>query len=313
MNAVAKNYNSSFLYSKANYGQEIFQYIVKAQRIDKSHPGFDNIRYLIKRNQTSSSLASLLEKDSVVLMLPTKPMSRAFKVLAAKDVKETNKALKVFIDLSDIVTFTNNEYIIKNTNVEILVSYLACALNTLLYYSNPNIILNNSSLVDSSTEAFAKLGANIIDYMRIGGVDNIRPKMTYMSAMYYQLNHLGKDDTASTEGRALKVSKLSQKEADLIRAQVTEEEFLHVDIFVNAVAKVLKEPSLKIDNFIDKWLFLYGTGTQFAIELYPAFANLLINAYVGAYLVRQQQIEKIAGKPMIDYCTSLFTIGGKLL
>ena len=68
-----------------------------------------------------------------------------------------------------------------------------------------------------------------------------------------------------------------------------------------------------MDNFIDKWLFLYGSGTQFATEIYTAFANLLINAYVGAYLNNQKQIEKIAGRSMVEYCNVLFRVGGEVL
>ena len=313
MNNIAKNYNSSFLYSKANYGQTIFQYIVKSERIDKSHPGFDNIRYFVKRNQTSSCLASLLDRKSVELLLPERPMSRAFKVVSAKDVRESDKSLKVFIDVSGIIKFVNDEYVIKNSDVEILISYLACALNTLLYYTDPNIILNNSSLMNSSTEAFAKLGANIIDYMRIGGIDNIRPKMMYLCAIYFQVGILLKDATDSVESRALKISGLSQREADNLRVQVVDEDFESIDKFVAALSKVLREESLKLDNFIDKWLFLYGAGTQFATELYPAFANILINAYVGAYLVRKQQIEKIASRSMLEFCSTLFKVGGNLL
>ena len=54
MKAAIKNYDMSFLYGKADYGNALFEYIIKSERIDKSVPGFDNIRYLIKRNQTTS-------------------------------------------------------------------------------------------------------------------------------------------------------------------------------------------------------------------------------------------------------------------
>ena len=313
MKAAIKNYNMSFLYGKADYGNALFEYIIKSERIDKSVPGFDNIRYLIKRNQTTSCLGRLLDKNSIVLMLPAKPMYRSFKVLAAKDVKE-DKQTKVFIDVSEIIKFRNGEYEIKNTDVEKLVSLLACALNTLIYHTDPTIITNNTQLISTSTEAFAKLATNIIDYMRIGGVDNIRGKMLYMSAMYYQIGILMKENTPSVKQKAIKISKLSTREADIMDVMVPEASYTNIETFISAVANVLRvEGSLKVDNFVDKWIFLYGSGTQFATEIYTAFANLLINAYVGAYLNNQKQIEKIAGRSMVEYCNTLFKVGGDVL
>lgn len=313
MKTKIKNYDQSFLYGKADYGTELFQYIMKADRIDKSSTGFDEIRYLVKRNQITSCLGALLDKQSVILMLPNKPLPRAFKVFAGKDIRE-DKNTKVFIDCSEIIKFQNNAYVIKQMDVEKFISYLACALNTIIYHVDPTIILNNSQLVNSSTEAFAKLCTNIIDYMRIGGVDNVRSKMLYMSALYYQIGMLKKDDNDTAEQKALKISKLSRREAELIRVQLPEASFENINTFVEAIAKVLRvEGLLKLDNFIDKWLFLYGSGTQLATEIYTAFANLLINAYVGAYLNNQKQIEKIAGRSMVEYCNVLFRVGGEVL
>lgn len=313
MKTKIKNYDQSFLYGKADYGTELFQYIMKANRIDKSSTGFDEIRYFVKRNQITSCLGALLDKQSVILMLPNKPLPRAFKVFAGKDIRE-DKNTKVFIDCSEIIKFQNNAYVIKQMDVEKFISYLAGALNTIIYHVDPTIILNNSQLINSSTEAFAKLCTNIIDYMRIGGVDNVRSKMLYMSALYYQIGMLKKDDNDTAEQKALKISKLSKREAELIRVQLPEASFENINTFVEAIAKVLRvEGLLKLDNFIDKWLFLYGSGTQFATEIYTAFANLLINAYVGAYLNNQKQIEKIAGRSMVEYCNVLFRVGGEVL
>lgn len=313
MKIQIKTYDQSFLYGKADYGTELFQYIMKSNRIDKSSQEFDEIKYIIKRNQITSCIGSLLDKQSIILMLPNKPLPRAFKVFAGKDVKE-DKNTKVFIDCSEIIKFQNNRYIIKQMDIDKFISYLACALNTIIYHVNPSILLNNTQIVNTSTEAFAKLCTNIIDYMRIGGVDNVRSKMLYMSSLYYQIGMLNKDDNDTAEQKAIKISKLSKREAELIRVQLPTASFDNIDTFVTGIAKVLRiEGSLKIDNFIDKWLFLYGSGTQFATEIYTAFANLLINAYVGAYLNNQKQIEKIASRSMVEYCNTLFRIGGDVL
>ena len=313
MKIAIKNYDSSFLYGKASYGKMLYEYIIKSERIDKSSSEFDDIKYIIKRNQITSCLSSLLERDSIVLTLPTKPMPRAFKVVAMKDIKE-DKLTKVFVDCSEVIKYNNGSYTIKNSDINKMISYLACALNTLIYHAKPSIILNNNQMVTSSTTAFAKLCTNIIDYMRIGGVDNIRSKVLYLSALYYQVGILLKDDNEAAEQKAKKISTISVREAQILRAQAPTSCFKNIDTFVTCLAKVLKvENTLKIENFIDKWILLYGSGTQFATEIYTAFANLLINAYVGAYLNNQKQIETATGRNMVEYCNTLFRIGGEVL
>lgn len=312
MEIQIKNYDRSYLYGKANYGSELYQYIIKSERIDKQDKGFQNIMYLVKRNQITSCLSSLLSRDSIVLMMPTKPMPRAFKVFAGKDIKE-DKATKVFVDVSEVIKYVNGEYTMKNTDIDKFISYLSCAICTLIYHTDPKILLNNNNIVSSSTIAFATLCTNIIDYMRIGNVDNVRAKMLYISALYYQEGMLLKEDTDSVKNRAISISKLSKREADVLDAMVPPSSFENIDTFVAAISDVIKVTALKLDNFVDKWILLYGSGTQFACEIFTAFANMLLNAYVGAYLNNQKQIEKIAGKDMITFSKTIFNIGGDLL
>lgn len=308
-----KNYDQSFLYGKGEYGKSLMEFIIRSERVDKSDPGFEDIRYMVKRNQYTACLSALLEKSNVVLMMSSQPMPRAFKVFAAKDIKE-DKLTKVFIDVSEIVKYQNNKYVLKNRDVDVFISYLACALNTYLYYSNAQVLINNTTMLNAGAQAFSKLTSNIIDYMRIGGVDKIRNKVAYIASMYYQLNILNKADTPSTYQRAIKISGLSAREAEVIDVMVPLSSYENVETFVAAIAKVLRvENDLKLDNFIDKWLFLYGSGTQFATEMYIAFANMLINAYVGAYINNQKQIEKFVGRDMVDFTNTLFKIGSDTL
>ena len=313
MNTKIKNYDSSFLYGTADYGDSLFQYIIKSDRIDKSSQGFENIRYLVRRNQVTSCISTLLDKASIVLMMPSNPMFRSFKILAAKDIKE-DKQTKVFIDVSELIFLNRDEYTITNNNLHKFISLLSCALCTLIYHSKPELLMNNTSIVTSSTNAFAKLSANIIDYMRIGGVDKVRDKALYLSALYYQIGILVKDDTPTVYQKALKVSKLQQREGDVLQSMMPIGNYANIKTFVDGLASVLRiEDALKVDNYVDKWVFLYGSGTQFGTEIFTAFANMLINAYVGAYLNNQNQIEKAVGREMADFCNALFKIGGEVL
>ena len=58
---------------------------------------------------------------------------------------------------------------------------------------------------------------------------------------------------------------------------------------------------------------IYGTGTVFALEIFPAFASMLTDAYVGAYLNNQKTIEKITNTSMIEFTKTLLSIGAELV
>ena len=72
-------------------------------------------------------------------------------------------------------------------------------------------------------------------------------------------------------------------------------------MMIASLAKVLRiEGQLKIDNFIEKWAFVYGSGTQYGTELYTSFASILTNAYVGSYINNQKTIEKVLGRTLVN-------------
>ena len=86
--------------------------------------------------------------------------------------------------------------------------------------------------------------------------------------------------------------------------------FKDINTLIISLSKVLKIQSLTLDIFIQKWLFLYGTGTQFSLELFPSFAEMLINADSGTYLNNQKMIEKVVGRNLNELCRLILTIGG---
>lgn len=308
-----KNFGQSFLYGKADYSKEIVNYILKAERVDKDSKAFDNIKYIIQRSQSTSFLSAFLEKKSLVLMTGV-PMPLSFKVFTAKDTRYDGLT-KVFVDCSGLITQNaNGEYSISNQNIDIFIAYLIAAFNAILYSAQPKLITNNDILLRTGTESFAKLFTNIIDYMRIGGVDHVREKTLYLSALYYQIGILLKEDTPTVYQRALKISGLSSREAEMLLVKVPVSSFENINTFVEALAGALNvSGELKIDNFIEKWVFLYKGGTHFGTELYPSFANMLIYSYIGSYIVNQKTIEKILGRDMVDFCKTLFKLGGEVL
>ena len=71
--------------------------------------------------------------------------------------------------------------------------------------------------------------------------------------------------------------------------------------FSKFIGWIFKLEDFRFDTLLEKWMYLYGPGTLFALEYYPALAATLTDAYCGAYLNNQKTIEKICGKDMIEF------------
>lgn len=313
MDSQLKNFGDSYLYNVGNFEKQLMQFMMSAEIINKNHESFEDIRFEIKKRQVTSSLLKVLMSDNVVLLKGKIGLSRAFKVFAAKDIISGDNKTKVFIDVTDIIKSNDGNYSMDSRNVDILVSYLVNAMNTFIYWVQPNRLLNNTTLVDAGTRAFADMFTYVIDYLRIGAVDNVRERTKYISALYYQCGLLCKDLTDSVRQRARKISGINQREADIVETLMGAEPFKNIDTFIKALAKVLRiENELRLENFIDKWAFIFGSGTQYGTELYTSFAAILTNAYVGSYINNQKTIEKVLGRTLTEFTNALFKVGSEL-
>ena len=313
MDTQLKNFGDSYLYNKGNFEKAIMQFMMSAEIINKDHPSFEDIKYEVKRRQVTSSLLKVLMSNNIVLLKGTVGLSRAFKVFAAKDIISGDNKTKVFIDVTDIIKSNEGSYSIESRNVDILISHLLNAMNTFIYWIQPNRLLNNTTLIDAGTTAFADMFTYVIDYLRIGAVDNVRERTKYFSALYYQCGLLCKDLTDSVRNRARKIAGINQREADIVETLMGPDPFKNIDTAIKALAKVLRiENELKLENFIDKWAFIFGSGTQYGTELYTPFASIITNAYVGSYINNQKTIEKVLGRTLTEFTNALFKVGSEL-
>ena len=310
-----KPMTKSYLFQKTTASKKMYSFVIESERIDVNSQEFEDIKFFVKKNQYTSVLSRLLENPNVILLLNNQPMPRAFKVFAFTDVKESSKSeqIKIFIDVSEIIKKDGSSYTIKNSDIDKLIAYLVSALAMIIYYGKPEAILNNNTLLNTGTYCYARLVSNVIDYMGVAAVDKSREKVLYMAALFYQINVLMKDSNESVVLRAERISGLNKREADLVYAQMDQDCFDDIHTFIRTVAKVLRTDKLNVDNFLDKWTFLYHVSTQFAVELYPAFSTMITNAYVGAYLNNQKTIEKLLGRDMVEYTKTLFSVGSELI
>lgn len=306
--ANVKTFANTFLYSKYNAEKDLFEFIMRGEVIDKKGEGFNDIDYEVKRRQISNSLIKVLHNENVILIINSKPNPLAFKVFVAKDVKASGKK-KVFIDCTSLIT---NKDGYKLVDPDKLVAYLVSAMNNLIYDIEPGRIVNNSHLSTMGATCFSKLFTHVVDYIyKISTNSTLRDKCLYLTSMYYLTGILGKEfESDSSRAIAKKISGLSDREADIIKYQLESNSFLNIKYFTESLAKILRLDKLTVDLLVEKWMWLYGPGTAFGLELYTSFASMLTDTYVGCYINNQKTIEKITGRDMVDFTKTLLSIGG---
>lgn len=310
---IPKNISDTYLYSISDqYQKNIMRMVLDSTRLDKESDNFKDIAYDVKRRSKANVISNVLNSPNVVFLYSTLPMPRAMKVFSCRDLKQGKDAkYKVFVDVSDITIFNNGVF--KITQIDILIAYLNTALVHLLYFQDKKLLLMNSNVVNVATEAFADLFTYNIDYIyKISNTENQKKITMYLAAKYFLVNAMDRDkDSETTNSIAKKISGINDREIDIINIYLRDDEvFKDINTLISSLSKVLKIQSLTLDIFIQKWLFLYGTGTQFSLELFPSFAEMLINADSGTYLNNQKMIEKVVGRNLNELCRLILTIGG---
>lgn len=313
----AKTYSSTYLYRKFDkYEKRIFEFLMNATEINKDSTEFEDIIYDVKRRQINSCILATLKNENVVLLTGENPLDKAFKVFCAKDIKRSKTKKKVFIDCSGIITKSKGgSYECTTQNIDIFISYLVAAMINYIYYIDDNRFTTNSTIVSTGADCFSKLYFYIVDYLaKITTIPGARNKCLYLGCLYYFDNILGIDfSTESCSRIARKISGVSEREAYIVNMDLGEGAFENIKLFIEATGKVLRLNKLTLDTFVERWMWLYGTGTIFSTELFPAFATMITDAYIGSYINNQKTIEKILGPSMIEFSKKIIDIGSNAL
>lgn len=312
---MAKTYAATYLYGQySEYEKQTLSFMMSSSEIDKDTEDFDDIKYEVKKRQVSNSLVKVLEMKDVILLTNDIPLSKAFKVFCARDIKGPNKnKMKVFIDCSNIIKkdLKSGRFVCKGNNIDIFISYLVDAMITKLYYANEGVIISNAKIKNVGAKAFALLFTHVVDYAcKINTMPSNKSKCMYLTSLYYLSNLLGEDSTTDRcRNIAKKISGLSDRDAGIVDIQLKADSFLNIKYFSETLSDILRLNKLTLDVIVERWMSIYGTGTVFALELFPAFSNMITDAYVGAYLNNQKTIEKVVGTSMTEFTKILLSIG----
>lgn len=311
---MSKKFTDTYIYSKYNdYEKKIFTFLMQAEEIDKDSDSFADVKYDVKKQQISNSLIKVLNSKSVILMIGKESLNKSFKVFMAKDIKHSTKEMKCFIDCTDlIVKGKDGNYVCKNT--DILIAYLVSAMNTVIYYGAEKKLTMNTHLLKAGAQCFSTLFTHIVDYLyKISINSSLKSKSIYLTSLYYLCGILGRDFSDSTIAIAKQISGISDRESEIYKLQLENNSFLNLKFFIDTYSKAMRLDKITVDVVTEKWMYLYGVGTVFGLEMYPSFASMLTDTYVGCYINNQKTIEKVTGRSMVDFTKTILTIGAEVV
>lgn len=314
-----KTYKDSYLYknkvSKTDKDDPekrtnlaLLDFIRTSDRIEnKMSDAFRGVSEDVKRRQSSSILYTVLLMDKVKLCIGNYELPRAFKVFEAYDPLN-NKIPTVFIDCTGIIEFKGGFYVCKKP--DILCTYLGDALIYLLYRNFPNKIMDNSSITIPMTDCYISMFDYILDYLRVVGYSSKKEKISYLVGLFFLNNMMGKELDQYTKNIAAKIAGITQNDAKAFDLFIEDGMFDDINSFIDVLADTFELKGLTLEVFVHKWVRLYGTGTQYGMELFTSFLILLLNAYSGSYIVNQRQIETHCGASnLTKIVTNIMNIG----
>lgn len=312
---MAKTYGSTYLYGKYPYEEKIFKFIMTAEQISVVDDKFEDIKYEFKKRQTSAALVKILCSKNVVLLRANDgvPLNKQFRVFCSKDPKSKSPDPKVFIDCTGLINVDpeSGNYVCRQ--IDILISHVINAMVCMIYHKAEKQIIT-AQIVEPAMEMFSALFTHIIDYLyKISTIPSTKNKCKYLACMYFVENILGVEFNENYKHIASKIVDLSEREQDMIIVQIDDDDFLNIKLFVQKLAELIKVPALKVDNVVDKWMYLYGVNTVFALEYFPALSAMITDAYEGAYINNQKTIEKVVGNTLVKYTKTVLSKGGSLV
>ena len=293
----------TWLYSKTKYTTVMINAINEADRIDKNTDEFlEDVSLAVKRSSSPNYLLKILNSKNVILLTPKEPLPKPIRVFCAKDIKNKGSDIKVFIDVTDVIEQNENTMRYK-VDVNRLIAYLVSAKINMIYYKIPGAFIKNAQYTYLATKIYAKLFTHIVDYLgNISVIPENKNKMMYYASKYFLFNVMGMTNEERVAEIAIKASDITTSQANIYdladRGIIPGCEFKDM---LSLIQEQFKMDKLTASLFVSKWMYLYGSGTMFGIEFFPAYVQMITDAYIGIYSNNQKTIEKVAGKDMVEF------------
>lgn len=284
----------------------LVSFIMSADRIDISSNAFKGVVEQLKSRSQVAIIVRMLQQGNVVLGIATKELSPSLKVFYAKDIKAGTKSKKVFVDVTGLITLENGFFVCKN--IDRFAAYLLGVMIMLTYYTEPQKYITNGALQKLSITAFIKLYCALLNDLRMPGYINNKAKIQYMTGVYFATTVMGLE-LAQAKTAAANCLGMNKQEASSLDFYYSTDDLKNIYTFTDALVNTFKLKGLSTDGLINKWIYAYGKGTMYALELYPAFLTLVAYACSGSYINNMKRIENVLSKELVEIYNIILRIG----
>lgn len=310
---IPKKYSDCYIYKANVYETSLVKYINRATILDKQDSQFVDIMNIFK-NSYPRWLYKFTNSDSLQFLIPAKNagVNKAFNGFAC--IKNHNgKPIPLALVNGYILDrhIKSNKYVLNSSSESIMMGYIVSAFNSYTYLMNPSVFTKNAVVSKDGAHIFANFISHVLHYMyKIRSIPKVANEVTHMAKMYYYVNIMRYDVNKAVE--------LVNRTTDLTSSHIAvinaDDPGVYVDIntFVTkALATIPVMNKLTTALFVEKWIQLFGVGTEFALELLPAFLTMLTNQYVSSYATNINTVQSIIGhKNAIG--AEVMKIGGKI-
>lgn len=288
---------------------DILEYVTNAQRINYGDISFKAIKDQLKTRSTSAVLYRILQRGDINLCIYKKELPSSFKVFCAKDKRTGSNTKKIFIDVTGLIEYQDGQFYCKD--IDRLATYLTGALVQMIYYTDTTKLINNAILQKCSVSAFVKMFASVMEYLKVNNYLQNKERILYIAGVYFAYSVIGMDIESARRISAVvnKVNPMDQKAHDY---RYIEDDFTNINTFITSITNTFKLVGMNTAVFANKWLYLYGKNTIYAMELYPIFLSTMMYAYAGTYINNWKRIETVCGKDMVDIAVNVLKIGSDI-
>lgn len=217
---------------------------------------------------------------------------------ARNRVKEQNNLVNtpaaqdraIFVNMYRIGNWTSDE--LRYTNLSAATDLYSCLETGVIAYrltvqGMANKVFEDKSVIEYLTKIYTSMFAQTVIKTKVtfGGQDFQNDAASFIIARFFLLYVLKKVDNETTNDFAY----LAIKNRTSIDALISYEQTAMIDYsslsnFLKTFGEAFFNDPIKLIEFENNWLKMYGEGMVFAIEYVPYFLHFLFSAFHGAML-----------------------------
>lgn len=201
----------------------------------------------------------------------------------------------VYIDCSNILFKNSKTGKYECREDSILLHYIWDAITSYTINKYPGMFLRKSEFIMYSTKTFMDMFVYTYEYIyKLSSNLYSYDKLKYITAIYFQMNHLGLSYEESSKN-AIKFSEINPTVASSLDMKIDSEKMFEGFLsFFNNIKNIIEiRKEIDIQVFTQKWMSLYGEGTQFSLELLLPFISLITSVSDNIYIFNKNTIEKV--------------------